>query len=253
MPAWRAPASVAPTQASHQGRLETLAFSSHAGGKEKQRTAQIYLPAGYDARGATRYPTLYVHEGKNALEKGDMKNLLDSMIGTQVDPLIAVFVIPDPENPWEMWDVGPYVEMVVKDLVPGVDQKYATIAEPMARASVGAGGGASEAVACVMKHPALFQRLGSLSAYVTGRDAYEADAPSADQTPLVVYLGWGTYDSRSTREAWDTAHGNRELWQLLRDRGHRPAGGEKPEGTGWSFWSGRTAEMLTALFPRKGA
>ncbi|MGH9869539.1 MAG: PQQ-binding-like beta-propeller repeat protein [Candidatus Polarisedimenticolia bacterium] len=251
MPAWRTLPQAAPAEAARQGKLETLEFTSRIGGKEKKRTAEIYLPAGYATRSDTRYPTLYVHDGKAALEKGDMKNLLDRLIGTEVDPLIAVFVMPDPENPWEYWQVDPYVEMVATELVPKVDERYRTVAQPMARASVGAGGGASEALACVLKHPALFQRLGGLSPFVIGRRDYETQVPSADKQPLVVFLGWGTYDTRSSREAWDTAQGNRELWGLLRERGHRPSGGERPEGTGWSFWRGHTGAMISALFPRR--
>ena len=71
----------------------------------------------------------------------------------------------------------------------------------------------------------------------------------SNEEKLVDYLKWGTYDLRSSREAWDTTRGNRALWDLLRDRGHRPSGGETPEGGGWTFWRGHSAEMVTALFP----
>jgi len=253
MPAWRPAETAAPSDAARQGRLETLEFTSRAGGKEKKRTAQVYLPAGYDTRAGSRFPTLYVHDGKDALDKGGMKSVLDGIIGTKVEPLIAVFVIPDPDNPQgEFWQVDPYVEMIATELVPKVDEKYRTVREPSARASVGAGGGANEALACVLKHPELFRRVGSQSAWVLRRSDYEGQVPDADKQPLVVFLKWGTYDMRSSREAWDTTRGNRELWDLLRDKGYRPSGGESPEGIGWTFWRGHTDEMVAALFPRQG-
>ncbi|HET6372369.1 MAG TPA: PQQ-binding-like beta-propeller repeat protein [Candidatus Polarisedimenticolia bacterium] len=252
MPAWRQSEFTAPAAGSSQGRLETLEFTSHVGGKEKKRTAQVYLPAGYDSKAETRYPTLYVHDGKDALEKGEMKNALDALIGSKAEPVIAVFVHPDPNNPQgEFWRIDPYVEMVVTDLVPKIDETYRTVRQPWARASAGAGGGANEALACVLKHPDVFQRLGSQSAFVLARSDYEGQIPAADKQPLVVFLRWGTYDIRSSREAWDTARGNRELWTLMRDKGHTPSGGESPEGTGWSFWRGHTGEMITALFPAR--
>jgi len=251
MPAWSQAEFAAPADAARQGRLETLEFTTQSRGKEMKRTAQIYLPAGYDAKSDRRYPTLYVHEGKDALEKGDMKKVLDAVIGTRVDPLIGVFVVPDPENPGESWQVDPYAEMVAKDLVPKVDAAYRTQAQPLSRASTGAGGGANEALACVLKHPELFQRLGSISAFVISRADFESRVPPADKQPLVIFMKWGAYDLRSSREAWDTAKGNREVFALLRDRGYRPSGGESPEGTGWSFWRGHTGEMVTALFPRQ--
>jgi hypothetical protein len=57
---------------------------------------------------------------------------------------------------------------------------------------------------------------------------------------------------RSPHEAWGMVDQNRELFALLREKGHRPAGGEVHEGFGWNCWGGHTDEMLTALFPLKG-
>ncbi len=251
MPAWQQAEFTAPPDTAGQGRLETMEFTSHVGGKEKKRTAQVYLPAGYDTRADSRFPTLYVHDGKEALEKGGMKNMLDALIGTKVDPLIGVFVLPDPENPQgEFWQVDPYAEMIVTDLVPKIEERYRTVRQPSARASAGAGGGANVALACVLKHPEVFQRLGIQSAFVISRAGYEGQLSGAEKQPLVIFLKWGTYDLRSSREAWDTTKGNRDLWALLRERGYRPSGGETPEGTGWSFWRGHAGEMVTALFPR---
>lgn len=250
MPGWKQTEPPGQSAAANQGRLETMEFTSKVGGKEKKRTAEVYLPAGYDADPDRRYPTLYVHDGKEALEKGDLKNVLDALIGTKASPLIAVFVVPDPENPQgEFWMVQPYVEMIATELVPKIDEKYRTVGEPRARASVGAGGGANEALACVLKHPELFGRLGSQSPFVISRVDYEKQIPAADKQPMAIYMKWGAYDMRSTREAWDTAKGNRELFELVRERGHKPIGGESPEGTGWTFWRGHTGEMITALFP----
>ncbi|HEY3176752.1 MAG TPA: PQQ-binding-like beta-propeller repeat protein [Candidatus Polarisedimenticolia bacterium] len=252
MPGWKQAEYTSPPDTARQGRLETLEFTSHAGGKEKQRTAQVYLPAGYETGADKRFPTLYVHDGKDALEKGGMKNMLDAVIGKEAEPLIGVFILPDPENPQgEMWQIDPYVEMVVTDLVPKVDERYRTVRQPQARATAGAGGGANAALACVLKHPEVFQRLGSQSAWVLGRADYEGQIPTAEKQPLTIFLQWGTYDMRSSREAWDTAKGNRELWALLRERSYRPSGGETPEGTGWGFWRGHAGEMVTALFPRR--
>ncbi|MEO1367416.1 MAG: hypothetical protein AAFX50_09580, partial [Acidobacteriota bacterium] len=54
---------------------------------------------------------------------------------------------------------------------------------------------------------------------------------------------------RSPHEAWDMAEGNRDLWQVLRDKGHRPAGGEKAVGFGWASWQPQITAWLQALFP----
>jgi len=84
---------------------------------------------------------------------------------------------------------------------------------------------------------------------VISRTDYEKQVPTADKQPLVIYMKWGAYDIRSSREAWDTTRGNSELWDLMSERGHKLMGGVSPEGTGWSFWSGHAGEMVASLFP----
>jgi hypothetical protein len=74
-------------------------------------------------------------------------------------------------------------------------------------------------------------------------------ARGAGDRPLVIYLDWGTYHLRSPHEAWDLAVENRKLWNALREAGYRPAGGEVPEGYGWSCWNGHTEQLLASLFP----
>src|SRR5262245_29669300 len=75
MPAWEGPGYSASrllhegAAAARPGRLEALDYVSTAQ-EGLNRTAQVYLPAGYDAGAARRYPVVYVHNGKDALEKG---------------------------------------------------------------------------------------------------------------------------------------------------------------------------------------
>lgn len=248
MPAWQSPTFVHDAEPARQGRLEAIEWQSEI--REGQtRLAQVYLPAGYDADAGRRYPVLYVHDATSALEDGLMKNALDNLIGETVEPLIAVFVIPDGENPRrDVGDVEPYTEMVVTELVPLIDEKYRTIAEPMARGAAGGGRGGGAAMFGVFKYPEVFARAGSHSALVDLNEAREL-VGSADEQPLVLYQDWGTYHMRSPHEAWSQVEESRGVWALLRERGYRPAGGEVPEGFGWACWRGHTDELLTALFP----
>lgn len=79
--------------------------------------------------------------------------------------------------------------------------------------------------------------------------AFDSQPPTADDQPLVIYQRWGAYHLRSPHENFDSAVANREFQQRLRDLGHRPAGGEVPEGVGWNNFRGYVGEMLRALFP----
>jgi enterochelin esterase-like enzyme/outer membrane protein assembly factor BamB len=249
MPAWQAPDFLSEAAASRQGRMESVEWESTVGEEPKQRTAQVYLPAGYDAQAERRYPTLYVHNGQDALDSGSMKNALDQLIGNSIEPLIAVFVIADEENPRrDLGRMEPYSKMLVEELVPRIDEKYRTIDASVARATAGAGRGANVALYSAMNHPGVFGRAGAQSPTMSAEDIPETLGDAVEQ-PLVMYIDWGTYHLRSPHEAWDLARESRKLWAALRERGYRPAGGEVPEGYGWACWSGHTDELLTAMFP----
>jgi hypothetical protein len=64
----------------------------------------------------------------------------------------------------------------------------------------------------------------------------QKEVKTAEERPLRVYLDWGRYDLRGTREAWDMAETNRRFAAFLRERGYRPAGGETNDGAGWASW-----------------
>jgi len=248
MPAWRAPRHLEQAAPARRGRLEALQWES-AVLSGKQRSAQVYLPAEYDAQRDRRYPVLYVHNGTEALEAGRMANALDDMIGESIEPLIVVFVVPDEENPRrDLGDVETYSAMFVKELVPAIDAKYRTRTERLDRAVAGSGRGADPALFAAFTYPELFGRVG-LQAATSDAATILPLARSAEQRPWVVYLEWGTYHLRSPHEAWDLAEENRKLWAGLRAAGYRPAGGESPDGWGWECWNAHTDELLVALFP----
>ena len=252
LPAWERPAFSGEADPDRRGTLETFEWES-AVKEGAKRTAQVYLPAGFDPSSDRRYPVLYVNGGKDALEKGGMKEMLDHLIGERITPVIAVFVIADEDNPRaDLGNVEAYAKMIAEELVPGIDAKFPTIDDRMARAAVGVSSAGAAAMMTAFTYPALFGRIGTQSVLAGADDAREL-MPSAADTPMVIYHEWGTYHLRSPHEAWDLAVDNRELWALMRERGYRPAGGEVPEGFGWAVWKARTDDLLVALFPLRRA
>ena len=248
MPAWQAPDHLGEADSSRRGTMASIEWDSEVK-KGQKRKAEVYLPAGYDADGDRRYPVIYVHGGKTALEEGDFKNALDQLIGDRIEPVIAVFVLPDDENPrGDFYPYEDWAKMIVTELVPLVDQRYLTIDDPLARANVGAGGGGNVAVFTTFSQPEVFARVGSQGSTLQATD-FEPIVTNADEHPFVIYMNWGTYHIRSPHEAWDRAVESRNIWTLLRERGYRPAGGEIPEGYGWMSWRCHTDDLLAALFP----
>ena len=231
--------------AERQGTLEEVTWESEAL-EGQTRKAMVYLPPGYERESERPYPSLYVHDGPDALEKGDFKNALDELIGDSVMPLIAVFVVPDEEKGrGELRDPN-YRKMVLEELVPMVDDRYRTIDRPMARGTAGFVGGGDFSLNLAFSAPDTFARVGAVWPSLF---AFGGEPPAAAESPMVLYQKWGTYHIRSPHENFDSAVVNREMWQRLRSLGHRPAGGEVPEGFGWACWRAYVGEMLTALFP----
>ena len=247
MPAWQGPADPLEVESSRQGRLESIEWTSSLT-KATERTVQVYLPAGYD-RDDRRYPVAYIHYGKQALVEIQLKNRLDRLIGSSLPPLIVVLIHTVTEDPSDDIYDGKYLEMVIEELLPRIDEKYRTIADAWARASIGFGGSASNAIRLAFEHPDLFRRAGGQSPMISSGQIGGLVDKDADERPLLLYLDWGTYHIRSPHEAWDRAEDMRALWAALREKGYRPAGGEAPEGYGWPIWARRTEEMLIALFP----
>jgi outer membrane protein assembly factor BamB len=63
MPAWEGPAFFGEADPPRRGALETFEWES-AVKEGAKRTAQVYLPAGFDPTSDRRYPVVYVNDGK---------------------------------------------------------------------------------------------------------------------------------------------------------------------------------------------
>ena len=124
--------------------------------------------------------------------------------------------------------------LLAHDLVPFLEGRYRTDPRPERRALVGTGFAGWRAAYAAFRHPTVFGALGlqSLSMLDTDQDLLEKQVRTAAEVPLRLYLDWGRYDRRGTREAWDMRRANQRFDALLRERGYRPAGGEVPEGAG---------------------
>jgi enterochelin esterase-like enzyme/outer membrane protein assembly factor BamB len=260
MPARRSTEAPAAPQGP-QGEMQSLEFESKVlapkpdeDGKAApaaKREVKVYLPPGYGKEPDRRYPVLYVQGAKDAIEQGGMKEALDRLVGSSAEPVIAVFLMPAENEPRGPGDPEQYAKMVATELVPLIDGRFRTLAFPEGRAAVGMGEGGTFALQIAFRNPDLFGKVGAHSPMVMNASELEPILKPADEAPLVIYLGWGTYHLRSPHEAWDMARGNRDLWTLLRQRGHRPTGGEIPEGFGWGFWKAHVDEMVATLFPRR--
>ena len=235
-----------------RGRIEIveLASASRPGAKT---TLHVYLPAGYDGA-ADRYPVAYVLDGDGARAQGLVPRSLDNLVPGRVAPAIVVFVGRidwGPKRPSSGEAVDASVALLAGEIVPLVDARFRTIAEPSARAVAGRSFDAVIAGAAAFADPGLFGALAMQSAFLL--DVVETEIKArvrpASERPLRVYHDWGLYGHASTREARDLRAANRRFTEFLRSKGHAPVGGEARDGDGWASWRNRTDQLFAALFP----
>ncbi len=252
MPGWRPADHLAATAPVRRGRLEAhdVKSTSRPGAHV---AVQVYVPAGYDAS-RDRLPVALVVDGDAAREKGLLTRSLDNLIPSRVAPVLVVFVSDaqwGEKPPTDEEGNDALADLLAKDVVPFLDAQYRTDPRAERRAIVGTGFAGWGGAYAAFRWPQVFGGLGlqSLVMLNTDEDVLAKQVKGASEAPLRVYLDWGRYDRRGTREAWDMREANARFAALLRERGYHPAGGEVPEGAGWAGWRNRTDRVFATLFP----
>ncbi len=149
--------------------VESRVLQGNALGDPATRRVPVYLPPGY-AEGDQRYPSAYVltgFTGRGAMLLNDttfeenMPQRLDRLIaGGHMRPMIVV--MPDcftrlgGSQYLNSSATGRYEDHVVDELVPAIDRRYHTRAEPGQRAVLGKSSGGYGSVILAMRHPDVF-------------------------------------------------------------------------------------------------
>lgn len=129
----------------------------------------VALPAGYESS-RVRYPVMYFLHGlfedeQRWAERGG-KDILDGLLAKgQVGPFIVV--LPNAGKTFYVNSFDGrvrYEDYFVQELVPFIDQKYRTIADPAHRGIFGISMGGYGALHLAMRHPDLFGSVSAQSA-----------------------------------------------------------------------------------------
>jgi predicted alpha/beta superfamily hydrolase len=252
-------------------------FRTHARFRSRflhhERTILVYLPPGYKARAARRYPVLYLQDGQNVFDKATsfgeewhVDETAQSLIQNgQIEPLIVVGIYNTGEHrvdeytPTKVADKGggsadQYGRMIVEEIKPLIDRKYKTL--PSA-ASTGLGGsslGGLLTLHLALKYPTVFNRLAVLSPSVwwDNRVILREVESLSSKLPLKIWLDAGTgegpdvvTDARSLRDVllakgWVADHDLRYV---------EAEGGQHNEQS----WGARVGEVLKFLYPARRA
>jgi enterochelin esterase family protein len=253
MPGWVEPAHLAEAPEPRRGRMETIEFASTLR-PGATTTLHVYVPAGYDS-GTGRYPVAYVLDGDGgARGHGLVPRSLDNLMPDRVAPALVVFrgrIDWGTSRPSQMEMLPASSALLVQEIVPLIDARFRTIAEPRARAVVGQGFDALIAIGAAFGEAGAFGALGVQSAMLLDmvEEMLRPVVRPASERPLRVYHDWSLYGLASTREARDLRAANHRFFDLLKSKGHQPRGGEAKDGDGWASWRNRTDQLFAALFP----
>jgi enterochelin esterase-like enzyme len=219
-----------------------------------KRQIYVYLPPFYETSDQ-RYPVLYVHYGRFAIDDGLLVRSVNNLVGRTVQPIIVVFI-----GLGEGADFGEisgeakdqYARMVVEEIVPLIDDKYRTIARPEARATMGASAAGFMSVYLAFQHPGVFGWAIGQSTNVDvnlGEEMDEILAAATEMVPTRFFLHWGKYDFRIDAREIDRTRVNRELIKKLEEMGYQVEGGEMSHGYGFGSWRTVNDEILETIFP----
>jgi len=167
-----------PWSASLAGRIDEQVITSellraNPLGDPSERPVWVYLPPGYDDEPARAYPSVYVIQGytghvtmwrNRSAYRQPFPETADALFaGGQAPPAIVVYV-----DAWTAYGgsqfvdspgTGRYHSYLCEEIVPWVDGRYRTVADPGHRAIMGKSSGGFGAMITPMLRPDLFGAL----------------------------------------------------------------------------------------------
>jgi hypothetical protein len=132
------------------GTLDSLVWKSKDDSL-RPRIIRIYKPNAYGTM--SDLPSLYVHDGNDALEFEHFTTILDNLIADHtIRPLVAIFIPPvEREKEYVGWKDREFMKMLCDELVPMIDRTYHTSRSPEDRAVMGISNGGHISLATVLK------------------------------------------------------------------------------------------------------
>ncbi|WP_064093523.1 alpha/beta hydrolase [Rossellomorea aquimaris] len=209
----------------------------------RKRLVRVYLPNDYQQETKT-YPVLYMHDGQNLYKNEDAGYGMSWKIGEYLDKsnldLIVVGIDCneglyrlDEYGPWqskEMTDIFSadrhtiggegkvYIDYIVHELKPLVDQKYRTNPEETSMAGSSMGGLISTYAACI--YPDTFKRIASVSpAYWFNQENIEELINLSDLSQIErFYMDIGSNEATDSIDCQKYIESSRKVYHLLKEK-----------------------------------
>ena len=245
----------------------------------RARDVRVWLPPGYGADRARRYPVLYFHDGNNVLDAAtSFKGVewgADETAGRLIRagalrPFILVAVDNTPDRMAEYTpapdarhgggQAAGYERFLVEELKPFMDRSYRTLPGPNATGLVGSSLGALVSLDLALRRPDRFGLVGCISpaAWWAERDIVRRAAAAGKGTALRIWLDVGTAEGTEKAGTKEWLEDTRALREALLTRGWREGADlhyEEVEGAvhDEGAWAARLDRILLFLLgpPRR--
>ncbi|MFC6020953.1 alpha/beta hydrolase [Plantactinospora solaniradicis] len=216
------------------GKVATLTYRV----RKEQRSALVWTPPGYSARGAKRYPVLFLESGDGEaatdwFDLGRAKQIFDNLSARNaMEPMVVVVSDGDASAD----DKGR------KDLRKAVADNYRVHRDPAHQAIAGVSEGGTQALRAAFTKPGDFAYVGSFSGLATEKVSREsAKAINRNLKLLRLYTG------NVTDPAYNATY---HLTKALNRAGVRfEFDGVNPDGgANWAAWQENLVDFVPRLF-----
>lgn len=241
-------------------------FSSRFLGRD--RDIIVYLPPGYEANQARRYPVLYLQDGQNLFDGATSfipgqewraDETAQSLIEQgRIRPLIIVGICNTDRRVDEYTqsfslkllkggDADLYGRMIVEELKPFIDRTYRTLPD-----DAGLGGSSLGALVSLhlgLRYPSVFTKLAVMSPSVWWGD--RRILREIERAPTRIWMDIGTREGGRPEETVEEARMLRDAlvakgWVIGQDLGYLEDEGAKHDE---DAWAGRFDRVLQFLYP----
>jgi len=230
----------------------------------RDRTIRLYLPPDYSASDK-RYPVLYMHDGQNLFDDATsyvgewgVDETLNRLFQEKGLGLIVVGIDNGQKkrmselSPWkndniEAVEGAPYMNFIVNQIKPFIDQNYRTLPDADNTAVMGSSMGGLISHYAIFQFPQVFSKAGIFSpSYWVSDKIYDFSQPEKLAKNSRLYLLMGG------NEGVDVVDDFQSMNQYLKEKGLNSeqlkskivADGEHNEG----FWRSEFAEAVLWLF-----
>ncbi|GIG90602.1 alpha/beta hydrolase [Plantactinospora endophytica] len=215
------------------GKVSTLPYRTG----QAARTALVWTPPGYSAKGARRYPVLFLRSGADGvatdwLDLGRAGQIFDNLSAAgAMEPMVVV-----------LGDGAGSNDDDLRSLRKAVTDTYRVLGGPTHQAIAGVSEGATQALRAALTEPAQFGYVGSFSGLLTeGVGGESARALGRNLRLLRLYTG------NVTDPAYNATH---RLTKVLGRAGVRfEFDGVDPDGgANWTSWQDNLVDFVPRLF-----